>query len=110
MNWLSTGFALFGAIIGTIAVFYAFWAANFVVRNNKASITLAQLTKIQTELTEHADSIKSLHESLAKLRSRVGMRQLREKQNTDAIPDSKTDPQGWKNHMRLQLHNQRFGK
>lgn len=68
---------------------------------------LAKLTSIETELTEHADSLEALHASLKKLRARVGMRENRAAktaQDSD-IPDPTTDPAGYKRVMRLKLQS-----
>jgi len=69
------------------------------------NIQLNKLTDIQTEITEHADSIESLHTSLKKLRSRVGMRALRDRnaKKDDDIPDHLRDPEGYKREMRKKL-------
>lgn len=103
MNNLSTYISLAAFIFGTIACWYSIIVVRWVGRNNKASVTLRELTQLQTELTEHADSIKALHTSLAKLRSRMGMRKLREKENSGGEPDSRTEPQAWKEWKRQQL-------
>ena len=103
MNKLSTYISLFAVIFAVGAVWYSIVVAKWVARNNKASVTLRQLTNIETELTDHADAIKSLHSSLSKLRSRIGMRMLRAKQDGSGEPDSKTDPQAWKEWKRQQL-------
>jgi len=101
---LSTIISLFALLFAVLGVWYGIAAAKFVQDNNKASISLRELTKIQVELTEHADSITALHASLSKLRSRIGMRKLREKETSEGdIPDSKTDPQAWKEYMRKKL-------
>lgn len=110
MNSLSTMISVIALVVALLSVWYAVAAMKYMQQYNKSSVTLRELTKLQTELTEHADSIAHLHESLAKLRSRVGMRKLREKNkdNGDGLPDSKTDPEAWKAAMRLRIHNKRF--
>lgn len=79
---------------------------KWVRNNNKASVSLKRMSKLEAEMTDIVDSVASIHESLRKLRSRVGMRKVRaDRENAaDVIPDSKTDPAGYKRHMRLQLH------
>jgi len=100
----STIVSIFALLFAVVAVWYALRVAKFVVDNNKASTSLRALTEIQVELTEHADSIKALHGSLSKLRSRIGMRNLREKDAAqDDMPDSKADPAAWKEAMRKKL-------
>jgi hypothetical protein len=77
---------------------------QYLRNQNKRSVGLAQLTKLHTELTEHADAITFLHKSLSKLRSRAGMRELRARENgEDTAADSLRDPEGWKREMRLKL-------
>ena len=103
-----SGFAIVFSIVG---VLYGIAAVRFAQKHNKSSVTLHELTKLQTELTEHSDSIIALHASLAKLRARIGMRKVREDANKgDGLPDSITDPEGWKAAMRLRIHNQRFNR
>jgi len=66
---------------------------------------LKKLTELEVELTEHADSIAAIHQSMKKLRARVGMRENRTKKNDGqaAIPDARADPAGYKRAMRLKL-------
>lgn len=84
--------------------------ANYVTKHNKASVSLKRMTDLEVQMTEISDSVTALHESLRKLRARITMRQHRaEPKNTaDGIPDSKTDPDGWKRAMRIQLHNRQL--
>lgn len=92
------------------ATFIAIGAARHVDERNARSISLKKLTEIQVELTEHADSIASLHASLKKLRSRVGMREKRARELNngpeDTVPDSRTDPDGYKKAMRIKLRRE----
>ncbi len=85
---------------------------NWIVNHEKEPAPgLKKLTEIECELTEHNDSISALHTSLKKLRSRVGMRENRaqSKSNSPEIPDSKTDPAGYKTYMRHKLGKTRLG-
>jgi len=77
-------------------------AAEYVAVSNKRSVTLRQLSDIQAELTDQADAVAALHENHKKLRSRIGMRHLRE-QRKDDVPDPTADPQGFKHEMRKRL-------
>lgn len=114
MHYLSTILAGIGALIAVAAwataykaVRYASDACEHCEKNNEASVSLRQMTALQVEMTEITDSVKSLHTSLHKLRSRIGMRDLakrREGEQIDALPDSKLDPEGWKREMRKRLH------
>ena len=110
---LYTYLAAFATLVAAISWLYAYKCWSFCRDTEEVIIKLlkergpglGKLSKIETELTEHADSIEALHESLRKLRSRVGMRENRAaKGTTDGqIPDSKTDPAGYKRAMRLKL-------
>lgn len=109
----STYIAAASLIVAMFAVVYAFSARSYarscydyVANANKSSVTLRQLTEIQTELTEHADSIKSLLGSLHKLRSRIHARTVNEKKRAaadDVGPDPKEDPEGWKRWMNARI-------
>lgn len=107
---LSTTASIIALVFGTIAVWYALTAVKFadevrqwVTENNEKSVALAKLTEIQTELTDHADSIAALHKSLKTLRSRIGMRKVREDGKDSEEPDSIKYPQEWKAWKRQQL-------
>jgi len=122
----STYFAAAAAFFSLVAVIYSTFAVqysrkckyycdsvlNWVENENEASKVLKQLTDHEVVLTDHADSLSALHTTLKKLRSRIGMRELHAKRagQADEVPDSRTDPEGWKAHMRQQLHlDKNFG-
>jgi len=69
---------------------------------------LAKLSAIQAELTEHADSIAALHESLRKLRNKINMRINREdkKPSKEVEVDSIKDPALWKAITRDKLRKE----
>lgn len=98
--------ALLALIFSVAARRYAAECYQFVRESNKRSMTLKQLTEIQVELTEHADSIASILKSMHKLRSRIHARTLNEKK-PDGAPDPKTDPADWKRYMNAQFATQR---
>ena len=103
-------FALAAWVTSMRAVRYSSDAAEFCQKNNKASVSLKKMTALEIEMTEITDSVGSLHTSLHKLRSRVGMRELaarKAKEQSDELPDSKTDPEGWKREMRKRLAAQK---
>jgi hypothetical protein len=114
MNTLHTVLSTSALVVSLIAAFLAIKSAvaaqqtwQWVKNNNKKSVGLTQLTQLHTELTEHADSIGHLNKSLAKLRSRIGMRELRANgHDPDGIPDSLRDPEGYKRAMRLKIFKQ----
>lgn len=96
-----------GALVYAVSAHhYAGKCYYFVSKSNERSLTLKKLTDIETELTEHADSIESLLKSLHKLRSRIHARTVNEKKATDGAPDPNTDPQDWKRYMNAKLSQQ----
>lgn len=105
MNNFSTYASLFACVLSVAAVWYGVTAVKYVMKYNKASVTLAQLTRLEVELLDHADAIKSVHATISKLRSRIGMREKRARDagNSSGEPDSKTDPQAWKEWKRQQI-------
>jgi len=112
-------------VVGAIALVVGLWAwlmafktwlrmkdvHNWILNHEKeAPPGIKKLTKIECELTEHEDSISALHKSLRKLRSRVSMRENRSRSSSDGeIPDSKTDPAGYKRYMRNKLGATKLG-
>ena len=110
---LATGFAVFATLVAALSWLYAVKCWSFCRDTEEFIKTwrkepgpgVAKLTKIEAELTELTDSVEALHASLRKLRSRIGMRENRaQKRPTVAeIPDSTTDPAGFKRAMRLKL-------
>lgn len=92
-------------IVAIRAAYIARMTQRWVEVSNKKSVGLKQLTQLRAELAEHEDSINALAKSLTKLRNRKNMRDLRKGvANGTDVPDPATDPDGWKRHMRLQLH------
>lgn len=75
---------------------------KWIEKNNKNSVTLKRIAELETEMTECTDAVVAYGASLKKLRSRVGMRKVRE-EAADAIPDSTVDPEGYKRAMRLKI-------
>lgn len=71
---------------------------------NARSVTLAKMAHVEASLTELTDAYDALLTSHKKLRSRIGMRHVRENRE-NAVPDSQTDPAGYKKAMRLKLHS-----
>lgn len=116
MNSLLTALIGVSAMVSLAAIVFSVRAAQiawraheYVNEKNARSLSIKKLTDIETELTEHADSIESLHKSLHKLRSRIGMRKLAEERKNaedDGMPDPTTHPEEWKTAMRAKL----FGK
>jgi len=116
----STYFAAAAAFFALVAIVFSTFAYQYAQRcrmycdsvlkwvenENEASKVLKQLTDHEVTLTDHSDSLHSLHSTLKKLRSRIGMRELnaRRRDNNSDIPDSKEDPEGWKRYMRAKLN------
>ena len=75
---------------------------EWIEKNNKNSVTLKRIAELETEMTEVTDAVAAYGVSLKKLRSRVGMRKVREQNGSD-VPDSRSDPEGFKRYMRQQL-------
>ena len=110
MQELSTVFALAALLFSVIAALIALLcvrrvrlAEDWLASSNKKSIALKQLTQLELDMTDHADAIASINKTLKSLRSRIGMRELRAR-NDDSVPDQHTDPEGFKRVMRQKLH------
>ena len=69
----------------------AFEAARYCEANNKRSISLAKLAEMRGELTDLHDAYDALMASHKTLRSRVGMREVRDKRKNGADADEATD-------------------
>ena len=61
------------------AVTYARQSVDYVTSQNAADVSLAKLAEIETAITELTDSYSALLTSHKKLRSRIGMREVRER-------------------------------
>lgn len=104
---ISTCFAF--SVLGMI---FSLAAVNYTKKQNKRSVSLREIAILSDEVTNLGDAYASLLASHKKLRSRIGMRDKRAKDNDDngsGEPDPRTDPQAWKTYMRKQLHMQKFG-
>lgn len=107
--------------VGLVAksVQYSRAAWRYVQRENVESVTRKQLADLSTGITELDDAYHALLDSHKKLRSRVGMRELREKRKSNVSsepdqpslpvalregePDASKDPEGWKHWARANL-------
>lgn len=114
MNNLSTYLSTFAVFVAAIAWLYAVKCWSFCRDTEKFMKKLVdpagkykKIAKLSSEMTDLKDSMENLLESHAKLRSRIGMRRQRAKPNgsENAIPDSTTDPAGYKRAMRLELQS-----
>lgn len=77
-------------------------AAQFVEAENEASKTLSELARLSAEVTELGDAYVALMEAHRKLRSRIGMRELRARGQDNKLPDT-TDPGATKRELRAEL-------
>ena len=77
---------------------------EWIEKNNKNSVTLKRIAELECEMTETRDAVEAYGVSLKKLRSRVGMRKVRDdRANNDGEPDSTAHPEEWKRWKRAQL-------
>lgn len=65
-------------------------AVEFVVKGNKKSVTLRRMADVEATLTDLMDSYESLLASHKKLRSRIGMRKVRESRENGLDSDATT--------------------
>lgn len=75
-------FALMAALYAGNAAADAAAAANWVADNNKRT----KIARFEAELTGLVDDVSAIRESMHKLRSRIGMRELRERKK--GAPDA----------------------
>lgn len=61
------------------ALAYAKQSVDYVTSQNAADVSLAKLAEIESAITELTDSYSALLTSHKKLRSRIGMREVRER-------------------------------
>lgn len=96
---LGIGFALGASIVSIISSFravkYARNAENFAQesldwtqKNNSKALSLAKVAELETAVTELTDSYHALLTSHKKLRSRIGMREHREKGGNGKASDT----------------------
>lgn len=86
-------------ILSSCAVFFAVLALRDTHKKSVRAISLRRMLKLEAEMTDMTDAIASMRGSLAKLRSRISMRQLREERGTEQILEYEngepTDPDDW---------------
>lgn len=116
---LSTGYVIFVVLFTIYAAFLAFYQqrlANFcrdavmtVLNQNKRAVSLRRMAEVEATLTDLADSYDALLKAHKTLRSRIGMRHVRDQKianGIETIPDSTADPAGYKRAMRLRLRSE----
>lgn len=109
---VSLAFFAIALWISVRAYRYSGAAWQYVQNMNAESQSLAEIARISADLTELHDAYSALLSSHKKLRSRVGMREVRERRKNGAdaptdgdLPDPRVDPEGWKRAMRLRLRS-----
>jgi len=101
---LSTTDVIFALIPSLVSGLFCALSWLFMRRARKNAVRPRVIAELASSLTELQDAYEALLASHKKLRSRISMRDLREKRsNGSDMPDSTTDPAGWKRQMRLQL-------
>lgn len=102
---LSTGAVLVALAISIVSLIAAYGSFHFCM---KVAQSERDLRHIVLALQAVDDGLAALEASHKKLRSRVGMRELREKRKVEANgldgDDEPTDAEKWKREMRLKLH------
>jgi len=110
---LSTGLVLFCAALVVYCAMMYWWqlrlvryvrdAVEHIEMQNKRSVTLSKLAEIETTLTELTDSYAALLTSHKKLRSRIGMREHRDKTGNevvDTLPTTEAERLAYKARLR----------
>lgn len=100
MQDLTLVFALISLILSCVACVLA--SARW-----RASKVRKELGLLRVAYADLYELYSALQDSHKRLRSRIGMRELREKrkQNPEStVPDPNSDPDGWKKYMRTQIH------
>ena len=103
---LSTVMPYVGLVIAIASLGVSFLAMQFALTNKRSERDFRTLLLHITELEDLHEALKASHE---RLRSRVGMRELRaRKKNGDDEPLSRdeevSDIEAWKKQKRLELH------
>ena len=105
------GLAIFACILSIVSYVAAVRIARLVATELTESGLLAKIARLEASVTDLHDSYEALLDSHKKLRSRIGMRKVREargKASAD-VPDAENDPEAWKAAMRQRLHFSKFG-
>lgn len=100
---ITLALAILAVALSGFAWMYSKAAVEHCIREQSESKALAELAKLSSEVTGLADAYAALMESHRKLRSRIGMRDLRKRRDDDDLPDSSSDPAAYKRELRSQL-------
>jgi len=102
---LSTIFPYVALLVSVGSLGISFVAMQFALRNKRDERNYRKLLLWINEIDDNHEALSASHK---RLRSRVGMRELREKKKNgaDAQPGAETDvdPAEWKRQMRAKLH------
>lgn len=100
---LSTVTAIIAFIFSLVALVYSIASVRTVAKRNARSISLKEIAILSGEVTDLKDAYASLLAQHKRLRSRIGMRENRDRKVNGAgdLPDSLRDPDGYKKAMRL---------
>ena len=106
---LSTIFPYLALLVSITSLGVSFVAMQFALRNKRDERDYRSLLLLLQELDDQHDALAASHK---RLRSRVGMRELRARkkngQNDDAeapdLPEPSRDVDEWKRQMREKLH------
>lgn len=110
---LSTILAGFLALVLIFAVYCCYYvvklgaycktAVEYVTNQNKNALSLRKMAEVEATLTELSDAYEALLQSHKKLRSRIGMRKVREQRDNGLdLDSSEQDKATLKNRLRLE--------
>lgn len=107
---LSTGMAVVGLVCSIAALRIAVHAtnlANEAIAKAEQRVELtpsqADLAELQSEFTNHADALAQVNANLKKLRSRIGMREYRDRKANGEDAPSGESPDEIKRRLRRQV-------
>lgn len=103
---LTALFTLFAALGAALSVLGAVRCAQNLAAARALQASHARITRFEQELVDQRVLYEALMESHKRLRSREGMRELRQRQAVEQNPSAVTDPLAWKRQMRAQLAQQ----
>lgn len=93
-------FTLFAVLAAAFSAVCAYRCAQNLAGAAALRASHARITRFEQELVDQRALYEALFESHKRLRSREGMRELRQRQAMEQQP---TDPLAWKRQMRAQL-------
>jgi hypothetical protein len=91
VHMLST--ASIALVVATVAILAAFFAVWMVLQRNARALGLKRLAELSGEMAELVDSFDALLKSHNTLRSRISMRENREKNNPKVPGEALESPQ-----------------